>query len=60
MICFISTRGLDFTPADDSHLPPDTPIIVVLHGLTGGVRLLHDKQLESNHPNFLKVHMNRT
>ncbi|KAG2132494.1 AB-hydrolase YheT [Suillus bovinus] len=26
------TLGLDFTPVDDSHLPPDTPIIVVLHG----------------------------
>ncbi|KAG1890972.1 AB-hydrolase YheT [Suillus subluteus] len=30
------TVGLDSTPVDDSHLPPDTPIIVVLHGLTGG------------------------
>ncbi|KAG9318460.1 Alpha/Beta hydrolase protein [Chiua virens] len=30
------TLGLDFTPIDDSDMPPDTPIIVVLHGLTGG------------------------
>ncbi|EGN92460.1 hypothetical protein SERLA73DRAFT_191112 [Serpula lacrymans var. lacrymans S7.3] len=30
------TLGLDFTPTDDSNLKPDTPIIVVTHGLTGG------------------------
>ncbi|OJA21619.1 hypothetical protein AZE42_01663 [Rhizopogon vesiculosus] len=30
------TLGLDFTPVDDSHLTPETPIIVVMHGLTGG------------------------
>ncbi|KAF9246540.1 AB-hydrolase YheT [Melanogaster broomeanus] len=30
------TLGLDFTPVDDAHMPPDTPIVVVLHGLTGG------------------------
>ncbi|KAI0798050.1 AB-hydrolase YheT [Abortiporus biennis] len=31
------TIGLDFTPptAEDTY-PPDTPVIVVLHGLTGG------------------------
>ena len=30
-------RGLDFTPpASDCVLPDETPIIVVLHGLTGG------------------------
>ncbi|KAJ7905470.1 Alpha/Beta hydrolase protein [Mycena olivaceomarginata] len=30
------TLGLDFAPADDSELRDDTPIVVVLHGLTGG------------------------
>lgn len=30
------TLGLDFTPVDDSNLRPDAPIVVVLHGLTGG------------------------
>ena len=30
-------RGIDFTPtASDRVLPDETPIIVVLHGLTGG------------------------
>lgn len=30
-------RGVDFTPtASDRVLPDETPIIVVLHGLTGG------------------------
>jgi hypothetical protein len=28
--------GLDFTPADASKIREDAPIIVVLHGLTGG------------------------
>ncbi|KAG9084283.1 hypothetical protein FRC06_004137 [Ceratobasidium sp. 370] len=31
------TIGLDFTPRKhDRELPPDTPILVVLHGLSGG------------------------
>ncbi|KAK0459701.1 Alpha/Beta hydrolase protein [Desarmillaria tabescens] len=30
------TLGLDFAPVDSSQLKPDTPIIVVQHGLTGG------------------------
>ncbi|KAJ7155988.1 Alpha/Beta hydrolase protein [Mycena crocata] len=30
------TLGLDFAPADFSNLRDDIPIIVVLHGLTGG------------------------
>ena len=31
------TLGLDFTPRkQDRELPPDTPIVVVLHGLSGG------------------------
>ncbi|KAJ7650145.1 Alpha/Beta hydrolase protein [Roridomyces roridus] len=30
------TLGLDFTPADSNSVPPDAPIIVVNHGLTGG------------------------
>ncbi|KAK7014882.1 AB hydrolase-1 domain-containing protein [Favolaschia claudopus] len=30
------TIGLDFAPADHSKVPPDAPIIVILHGLTGG------------------------
>ncbi|KAL4067606.1 Alpha/Beta hydrolase protein [Scleroderma yunnanense] len=30
------TIGLDFTPVDSGHMAPDTPIVVVLHGLTGG------------------------
>jgi predicted alpha/beta-fold hydrolase len=30
-------RGLDFAPIDDSSLPDETPIIVVQHGLTGGM-----------------------
>ena len=29
-------RGLDFAPANSSHLNDDAPIIVVQHGLTGG------------------------
>ncbi|KAJ7774803.1 Alpha/Beta hydrolase protein [Mycena metata] len=30
------TIGLDFAPADSSNVKDDAPIIVVLHGLTGG------------------------
>ncbi|KAH7930797.1 AB-hydrolase YheT [Leucogyrophana mollusca] len=30
------TLGLDFTPVDGGDIKPDTPIIVVMHGLTGG------------------------
>lgn len=30
------TLGLDFTPSDDDNLRDDAPILVVLHGLTGG------------------------
>jgi uncharacterized protein len=30
-------RGLDFAPIDDSTLRDDTPILVVQHGLTGGL-----------------------
>lgn len=30
------TVGLDFTPVDDTTLKDDTPIVVVMHGLTGG------------------------
>ncbi|KAJ7219250.1 Alpha/Beta hydrolase protein [Mycena pura] len=30
------TLGLDFAPADSSRVREDVPIIVVLHGLTGG------------------------
>ncbi|KAH7338318.1 Alpha/Beta hydrolase protein [Rhizoctonia solani] len=31
------TLGLDFTPrTQDQELPPETPIVVVLHGLSGG------------------------
>ncbi|KIK62966.1 hypothetical protein GYMLUDRAFT_41265 [Collybiopsis luxurians FD-317 M1] len=30
------TLGLDFAPIDDSGLSDDTPIVVILHGLTGG------------------------
>lgn len=33
--CF--NRGLDFTPpATEAQLREDTPVVVVLHGLTGG------------------------
>lgn len=33
-------RGVDFTPpASDRVLPDETPIIVVLHGLTGGLQM---------------------
>jgi hypothetical protein len=41
---FIPTtiRGLDFTPVDDTHLPPETPIIVVMHGLTGGMQYFYN------------------
>ncbi|ORX34833.1 Alpha/Beta hydrolase protein [Kockovaella imperatae] len=30
------TIGLDFTPPNHGSLPPDTPTLVVCHGLTGG------------------------
>ena len=30
-------RGIDFTPFDQSKVPEDAPIIVVQHGLTGGI-----------------------
>lgn len=30
------TVGLDFTPVDDTTLKDDAPIVVVMHGLTGG------------------------
>jgi len=41
-------RGLDFTPADDIHLTPQTPIIVVMHGLTGGMQHLYDSSHSLN------------
>ncbi|KAJ3744516.1 Alpha/Beta hydrolase protein [Lentinula detonsa] len=31
-----TARGLDFAPIDDAALSDDTPIVVILHGLTGG------------------------
>jgi len=34
---FFLLRGLDFAPFDSSRLNDDTPIIVVMHGLTGGM-----------------------
>lgn len=30
-------RGLDFAPSDQSKIPDDAPIVVVQHGLTGGM-----------------------
>lgn len=30
------TLGLDWTEPEDEGLPPDAPIVVVMHGLTGG------------------------
>ncbi|KAF5367411.1 hypothetical protein D9758_003633 [Tetrapyrgos nigripes] len=33
------TLGLDFAPVDDSTLQDETPIVVVQHGLTGGLSL---------------------
>lgn len=34
------TRGLDFAPShSEPHLREDTPVVVVLHGLTGGKSL---------------------
>lgn len=33
----INCRGLDFTPTNSDQLKPDTPLIVVMHGLTGGM-----------------------
>jgi predicted alpha/beta-fold hydrolase len=33
---FPKCSGLDWTQPKDEKLPPDTPIIVALHGLTGG------------------------
>ena len=30
-------RGIDFTPFDQSKVPEDAPIVVVQHGLTGGM-----------------------
>lgn len=37
------SRGLDFAPADASGVPDDTPIIVVLHGLTGGEPFIYQE-----------------
>ena len=34
--CWIC-RGIDFTPFDQSKVPDDAPIVVVQHGLTGGM-----------------------
>ena len=39
----ISCRGLDFTPNDAENFKEDAPLIVVLHGLTGG--MLQDSDL---------------
>ncbi|KAL0946922.1 hypothetical protein HGRIS_013083 [Hohenbuehelia grisea] len=36
------TIGLDFAPLDKSSVAEDVPIIVVLHGLTGGKSTLSD------------------
>lgn len=49
-------RGLDFTPVDHSGLPPTTPIVVVMHGLTGGMTpfVFAARQLRP-----LKARMNR-
>ena len=30
-------RGIDFAPSDHSQVPEDAPIVVVQHGLTGGM-----------------------
>ena len=30
-------RGIDFTPSDHSKVPEDAPIVVVQHGLAGGM-----------------------
>lgn len=38
-------RGLDFVPAEKESLPDDTPVIVVMHGLTGGLPLLSSASL---------------
>lgn len=33
-------RGLDFAPVDSSIVREDMPIVVVLHGLSGGAQQL--------------------
>lgn len=49
-------RGLDFTPVNDSNMPPDTPIIVVMHGLTGGTVFFVTPV--ARRLKLFKVHMN--
>lgn len=45
-MCLMTTiRGLDFTPVDNTHLPPETPIIVVMHGLTGGMQYIYTARI---------------
>jgi predicted alpha/beta-fold hydrolase len=34
---FFFGRGLDFTPPEDDNFKLETPVIVVMHGLTGGM-----------------------
>jgi predicted alpha/beta-fold hydrolase len=31
-------RGLDFAPVDSASLKDDVPIVIVQHGLSGGIR----------------------
>lgn len=56
----ISCRGLDFTPVDDSDMPPDTPIVVVMHGLTGGTTRILFVAWVICHLMLFKGRMNRT
>ncbi|CAK5277425.1 unnamed protein product [Mycena citricolor] len=43
------TLGLDFAPSDSSLAKEDAPIIVVLHGLTGGKSAHHDTMIAFLH-----------
>lgn len=55
-------RGLDFAPSpSEPHLREDTPVVVVLHGLTGGNYLSCGfNGCELTEPWAMQVLMNRT
>lgn len=58
VLIVLPRRGLDFTPVDDNNMPLDTPIIVVMHGLTGGI--IFFAAWVARQLTLFKARMNRT
>lgn len=52
-----SPRGIDFAPADGTSVKDDAPIIVVQHGLSGGLDSINGKGNKLLTMPFLQAHM---